>query len=361
MRDLFSSIVSGGEAEILRLVQERTQEGVQLEFKAQRLNRSGGLQDEDAVNLGSTLSAFSNSMGGLLIWGVEAKKDAETNIDCASRIDPIPEIDRFKSEVVRRVGQILMPRNDGILVEAIPSDSKEGHGYIAIFVERSERRPHRSEAKGDKYYYKRVGDSSYAMEHYDIEDSFKRMTTAELEVNYTFGRNVLRGDGIPVDGSINIHIYLKNELSTSARFPYIYLTSISRANHSNYAVDGSGKYGLPLREDGGTLCFEGGADDIIHPGTRRAITSVNVKTNITKIDTNTNKPNSFIYSIDFSEGEYVTIEYQTGSEHSRAKTGTISISPREMATFIGETYLRNDLIVAARRNSEGVGSQVLYP
>lgn len=361
MRDLFDCIVSGGEKEILRLVDERFQEGVQLEFKTRRLNRSGELHNEDSVNLGATLSAFSNSMGGLLIWGVEAKKDIETNIDCASRTEPIPEIDRFKSDVVRRVGQILTPRNDSIVVESVPSISKEGHGYLVILVGRSERRPHRSEAKGDKQYYKRVGDSSYPMEHYDIEDSFKRQTVAELDVSYDFGRHVLTGDGLPIDRSISINIYLENKHSTSARFPYIFLTSISRASHTNYAVDGSGQYGLSLRKDGDMLCFEGGADDIIHPGTRRAITSVRVDTKITRKDDNTNKINSAFYSIDFMENDDILIAYQTGSENSRAKVGELRISSRELAKYIHDHFLPNDVIIAGRTNPGGVDTQVLYP
>jgi hypothetical protein len=41
---------------------------------------------------------------------------------------------------------------------------------LAIAVARSERRPHRNEF-GEKQYFKRIGDSSIAMEHYEIEDS----------------------------------------------------------------------------------------------------------------------------------------------------------------------------------------------
>ncbi len=147
MRDLYQQILDGGETAIEQLKSDRVQENVELDFKTKTHPSKAGLTKEDRQNLGEALSAFSNSMGGLVIWGVVAKKN-DDNIDCVCGLDPIDHIERFKSEVERAVSKVLMPRHDGIQIEMIRRSSAPTSGYLIIKVERSERRPHRSEAPG---------------------------------------------------------------------------------------------------------------------------------------------------------------------------------------------------------------------
>lgn len=163
MRDVFDELVADGEPAVQRLVAERRQEAVDFDFKTKADPSSPILNDDDRRVLGRTLSAFSNSMGGLIVYGIDARKNDE-QVDCATKVQPISNIERFKNEVIRATGQLLMPRHEGINIEHIPTADASGSGYLVIYVERSERRPHRSEAKGDKHYYKRSGESSFAME-----------------------------------------------------------------------------------------------------------------------------------------------------------------------------------------------------
>jgi predicted HTH transcriptional regulator len=180
MHDLFEQLAQQGEAGIKRLISQRVQENVELEFKGKANPGNGELTKDDRRNLGIALSALSNSMGGLLIWGVVAAKN-EDKIDCASDPQPIFQIEKFKNEIERAISQAISPKHDGIRVLLIESSEAAGSGYLAIHVERSERRPHRCEF-GEKQYFKRIGDSSIAMEHYDIEDSFKRIVVPSLQV-----------------------------------------------------------------------------------------------------------------------------------------------------------------------------------
>ena len=71
------------------------------------------------------------------------------SVDCASELEPIVEVAKFKSEVEQAVSQVLMPRHDGIRIEKITSPAAAGAGYLIMQVERSDRRPHRNEA-GEK-------------------------------------------------------------------------------------------------------------------------------------------------------------------------------------------------------------------
>jgi hypothetical protein len=195
MRDLYDQLITAGEPGIAQLVSERRQENVSLEFKTKANPAAGEPTREDRQNLAIALSAFSNSMGGLIVWGLSANKDAD-GVDCATGLQPIASIERFKADVTRLISQALMPRHEAILVEAIPAQKPRGPGYLAIYVERSERRPHRAEL-GVARYFKRIGDSSVAMEHYDIEDSFKRLVVPRLEIEW----DMATGRGAPINRS----------------------------------------------------------------------------------------------------------------------------------------------------------------
>jgi hypothetical protein len=135
MRDLYDQLLGGGEEAIAQLVSERRQENVSLEFKTKANPGTGEPNRDDRRNLSITLSALSNSIGGLIVWGVRAEKNAD-NVDCATELQPIGEIERFKGDVTRLLSQALMPRHEGILVEAIPTGNPQGVGSKAIPVSR---------------------------------------------------------------------------------------------------------------------------------------------------------------------------------------------------------------------------------
>ena len=67
MKGLFDQIVQEGAPAIDRLIAERQQENVELEFKTKASQKIGELTKEDRKNLGIILSALANSMGGLVI------------------------------------------------------------------------------------------------------------------------------------------------------------------------------------------------------------------------------------------------------------------------------------------------------
>ena len=183
MRDLFEELVEQGEEGIERLVKERQQENIELDFKTKNDPARGNFEKSDKAVLGKALSAFSNSMGGIVIWGVDARPGID-DIDCAQSVSPISDIERFQSEAQTLVGQLLTPRHEGIRIEKIVSKRQPGAGYLLVSIQRSDRRPHRSEAAGDKQYYKRSGGSSVAMEHFDIEDASNRASPSSLELQW---------------------------------------------------------------------------------------------------------------------------------------------------------------------------------
>lgn len=311
MRELFDQLVSDGEAGIDRIISERTLETVQLDFKTKRTPTNGRFEDEDKKVYGKALSAFANSSGGLLIWGVDARKGPD-GVDCAQAPGvPISDIEQFQVEAIRFSGDLLMPRHDGIVIASIPSAQASGSGYLLVQVERSERRPHRCEAKGDKHYYKRAGDSSFAMEHYDIEDAFRRFAVPTLKLGTRFSPGMMDGDGRILRG--RLEIYLENPSSVTAKMPYLQLRGISGAGESHHRPQN-----VTRHSEGDWLTYSGDASLVIHPGLSRSMAAYEIEFDWSSGDCKIQSLPAYLWGF--------RAECRFGCEDSPAASETIQLS-----------------------------------
>jgi Schlafen, AlbA_2 len=79
-------------ADIAEFIGQSQEENLHLEFKT--LANADMRAADDRRNLARALSGFANSSGGLIIWGVEARKNAQ-GIDCArasAEIAPVRQL-----------------------------------------------------------------------------------------------------------------------------------------------------------------------------------------------------------------------------------------------------------------------------
>lgn len=262
MRELYDRLIREGEAGIQRLIDERMQEGVQLDFKQKGDPRKGIFEANDKKILAKAVSGFANSAGGLLVWGVNAEKGPD-DVDCAQPpAAPIAQIELFLSQAMTFIGQLIQPRHDGIHLHVVPSAAAAGSGYLLIYVERSERRPHRSEASGQKQYFRRAGDSFFEMEHYDIEDAFRRTPAPELNLVFLPEAPVDMIDTYTVYRTLGLH----NTSDYIAKYPYMILFNLSNFSIELEGLRGDRQHGLKHAQLQTSHQFLGGADDVVHPG-----------------------------------------------------------------------------------------------
>jgi hypothetical protein len=310
MRSLFDKIQAEGEPALQRLVADKLQESVDLDFKIKKDSNSGNAADDDKKNLAKLLSAFSNSMGGLVIWGVDARKNPE-GVDCAIALTPISNIEKFKSDIVELVSRVIMTRHEGVHVHHVNS-AISGSGYLLVYVERSERRPHRNEI--DKKYYKRAGGSCIVMEHFDIEDSFKRFVVPSLELQWSLrqGGNESRGEKLYKIAVIDV--ILQNPSTVTARYPYLIF------ENSPSWVWGDTLYGNFNQNEQGKYAYLGGANDVIHPSLSMTVVGLYVRIECSLDDQNIPAITPPLYSRLCSYGCY----------NSRLTQSTLSIAPEEL-------------------------------
>jgi len=330
MREMFEELRREGSDAIHRWCKEGQQEDVQLDFKLMPGRQNGELDKEGSRVLAKALSAFANSAGGLLVFGVDARKNAD-DVDAAVwPPQPIHQIDRFSYQVRAEVGKLLMPRYEGIEIEQIDEKSAPGKGYLAIWVERSERRPHRSEAKGDKQYYKRAGDNSFPMEHYDIEDAFKRNTVATLALQRS---EIVRHPSRETESEVVVFRFiLKNVGSVSARAPYVLISKCEGAvpqtitRYFTQKVE-RGVWLEIARLEAGVL-FAGDVAMMIHP--ELEVPAFDLKFSARKIESG-----EWRIISGSSEIPTLSIEFGFGSENGRMVRGKMEWTEGDLARLLG--------------------------
>jgi predicted HTH transcriptional regulator len=171
-----------GLKEIDEFLELRQEEHLQLDFKT--INNANLNGSDDKRSLAKCISGFANSSGGIIVWGVDARKNAQ-DVDCAVGRKEIEPIKLFLSRLNALTGQAVSPIVDGIQHRAIETTGNSG--FAITLVPETESGPHMAKL-GEDRYYKRSGDSFYKMEHFDLEDMFGRRQKPNLGLEIIPGR-----------------------------------------------------------------------------------------------------------------------------------------------------------------------------
>ncbi len=251
---------------IEEFVEVRRHEDLHLDFKM-ALN---GMDSSAKKNFAKALSGFANSDGGIIVWGVSARKIDE--IDAADRLVPIHQLAKFVSELNSYTGQFVSPLVGAVEHRAIPDPSQEDNGYVITLVPASDAGPHMAKC-GEDRYFKRSGDSFYRLEHYEVADLFGQRPHASLEI---YCRPTYH------DRRISVEVGLKNSGRGLAHFPYLELDV-----NSPFVVEPSGAVqrvvinGMVLVEVSGSTtrhrAFAAGGHPVVYPKGTLLIARITLK------------------------------------------------------------------------------------
>jgi hypothetical protein len=232
---------------------DRQQEDLHLEFKTLFEKKT----------FAKVVSGFANSEGGIVVWGVDGRKD-EKGVDAASDLRPLPNAAAVLSQLQSLTGDSVSPIVDGVSHRLI--DVENGAGCIATLVPASDAGPHMAKL-GENRYYKRSGDSFYVLEHFDLADMFGRRAQPLLVVTIkpkVGSRSYSAAQGHKV--WLEPIIVIENQGRGMARFPYLRVKA-----SPPYEFAGPSLAGLPelprIGKEKGWRIFAGGANDVIHAST----------------------------------------------------------------------------------------------
>jgi hypothetical protein len=264
------------------------EEHLSLDFK---LVNDPDLNRVDRKTFATALSGFANSNGGLIVWGVDARKNAQ-GVDCAVNVQQIDRLGRFITRLNELTGEAVNPLVDGVRHKPIVDGNDRG--VAVTIVPESESGPHMAKL-GEDRYYKRSGDAFYRMEHFDLEDMFGRRKKPKLVLTS-------RIDARGLDTSIFIGV--ENVGRGTAKAPYLAFNVTWPFRPSLY-----GQSGLPKLQDGQHLKYRYGANlgFVIHAGTAHEVA---------RVDLGINSRNEVLPNQD------VIIEYEISAEDIQLVRGT---------------------------------------
>jgi hypothetical protein len=169
------------EKRIQSYIDGKIEEGPQLDYKA-----AGALSSDEKMKAQITkdVSAFANSNGGLLIYGLReyAEKDKQHLVE---RIDPIDRRD-FSKEWLEHIIARIQPR---VSVTVHPVQLASAGEHVAYVLEISQGKTAHQAA--DLRYYQRFNFESVPMADYQIRDVMRRRTDpiVKTEIKLLVGRH----------------------------------------------------------------------------------------------------------------------------------------------------------------------------
>jgi hypothetical protein len=245
-----------------------------LYFDAKTVNNETFKADSDQGALAKAISAFANSDGGVIVYGLEAKRDDQGR-DVVQAAKPLADPALVQSKILGLVGQLLQPPVEGILAESRIGASRQG--YVLVLVPPSDSGPHRARPQGK--YFRRHGSASLPMEHYELEEMFGRRRRPLLQLYSHFVRRV----GNVADGYFALFaIGLRNTGRGIAKCPGLLLRN-ARAFEGGF--DAVGNVGLPAlpTSDHRNLFYGGSTDRVIYPGIELDVAAVTHRVEVSRL------------------------------------------------------------------------------
>ncbi|KYG02595.1 hypothetical protein BE21_54740 [Sorangium cellulosum] len=231
-----------------------------LECKEKQRPDQGPLDQGDKSNFAKALSGFANTSGGVLILGLEARKDND-DIDQIVGIKPIKELKKVESALRELESRVVERMVAG--VEYLPIATAGDEGLIAVYIPQSERPPHRSQI--DNKFYLRAGGVFSAMPVSLIEDLFARRLRPALEF-------IIRKIG-----NDRLVVSLANRGKASARNPYVIFGLPNGIRQSGYELNGNTRLESWAAvheykgEKGVYMSFRAGSNLVVHPDSEVAL------------------------------------------------------------------------------------------
>ncbi len=156
-----------------QFIRDRIEESLTLDYKAAAsLGRADGKKSE----ITKDISAFANSAGGLIVYGMA--EDPE-NRHLPQKVDGVSRSD-YSKEWLEQVASSIQPRISGLIIHSVQLDTNRDMVVYVVDVPQSSTA---HQAK-DHRYYRRYNFESVPMTDYEIRDVMSRSQHPKIEVDF---------------------------------------------------------------------------------------------------------------------------------------------------------------------------------
>ncbi len=120
-----------------------------LDFKG-ATDPTTGREIDPRKTWSEALAAFATTGGGVLIWGIDARKDT-SGVDHAGALNLVPNPAAWRSRLQELHLQATDPPVPGVIVEAYPDSASDGKGFVVCYIPESDYKPHRAEMSNRRW------------------------------------------------------------------------------------------------------------------------------------------------------------------------------------------------------------------
>lgn len=162
------------ELELTQMISNQIEESLHLDYKG-----AGSLvaTDHKKKEIAKDISAFANSDGGIVIYGIREFND-QLRRHLPERIDPIDRTVISKEWLEHVINSNIQPKIDNLKIHPISLSSGVNHVVYAVVIPKSNT----AHQASDKRYYKRYNFESVAMDDYEIKDIINRLSSPQLSL-----------------------------------------------------------------------------------------------------------------------------------------------------------------------------------
>ncbi|MBN9203069.1 helix-turn-helix domain-containing protein [Methylibium petroleiphilum] len=179
--ELFERLREGRCAALDSLVADREPESLFLDFKRSPQDGAAkNLAPEDNKNLSKAISGFANSSGGIVVWGVDCRRDGSTGSEVAEK-HPLLDAAGFNTKIQAAVSRTTIPPHPGVQVLSFDEPGQSPLGYVVVYIPQSLIGPIRSLATN--HYHVRAGSDFGLVPHDVLAGMFGRPPQPNADLN----------------------------------------------------------------------------------------------------------------------------------------------------------------------------------
>lgn len=160
---------------LLQLITIGEKESIELDYKA--CDSLSNIENKK-LELSKDVSAFANSAGGVIIYGIVEDGHVPIKIDTGYDRSIIS-----KEWIEQVINSRIHRRIDGIRIKQVElKKSAPGKVAYVVVIPQSNQAPHQAH---DKKFYKRFNFASVPMEEYEVRDVSRRNEAPDLKILFT--------------------------------------------------------------------------------------------------------------------------------------------------------------------------------
>lgn len=162
--------------DLQNLITNQVEENLHLDYKAaDALFKTDGKKKE----ISKDVSAFANSDGGIIIYGIKEFADP-TKKHLPEAIDPVDRNDITKEWLEQVINSNISPRLDGLAITPIPIGSFPNDVVYVVTINKSNT----AHQAADLRYYKRYNFESVPMYDFEVRDIMNRNKFPKIELSF---------------------------------------------------------------------------------------------------------------------------------------------------------------------------------